>query len=280
MSEGATARRKLPWPAPRFSTLAGPILVAVAADFALNIALEPPQGRVALAARIASFGVLTGLAILAGLWLGRRTWPRRGRVLTLRLLARVARRPLVLVTDRPDESGSLMRRTLEVIGFAAGVPVLAIAILALLGVSAGIVVYPISILALWGSFVFVPYWLYARMGLREVDAVRWVITPLSRRYADRLKLSNGALLLFAAGAVVNLAFRAGASGDVALVTSIIQVGHVVAFVLVIAATAVASYMREEQALAREMEAKALTLGLRDARGMTDGQFLPRIQPPQ
>ncbi|HUR69583.1 MAG TPA: hypothetical protein VM370_10085 [Candidatus Thermoplasmatota archaeon] len=240
-------------------------------------------------------GLLSGYLVLYvlffafGRWLGKHTWPRRGHRLARRMLRRRLRRrnEFVFVSDRPDRTFSLLTRVWEVVGFAAGVSVLFSALLSLIGLSErslsiGNKVLPLLVpaVACWATFVLVPYWLFARLGFRIVDPVRWLVLPLSRRYADRLKLSNGVLLLLAAGAVFNLAFRAGASSGEAVATALILVLRVVASVVVIAATAVAYYVREERRVARDVEDEALTMGIRDGRGMSDGDFLPRLPAPK
>lgn len=267
----------------RLRAVAGPVLLAVLADFALDLLLAPAGSSLELAARAISFAIGALFAFLVGRWLGTRTWPRRGRRLTSRVLARMLRaknRPLLVVTDRPDRTPTRWRRVLEVVGFAAGVSVILTALLASLGASVAVVRLGglFVLLAMWGSFALVPYWVAIRMGLRVVDPVRWTITPVSRRYADRLRLSNGAIVLVALGVFVSLAVRAGASQERALVEGVSTVTTIVASVLVMAATAVAYYSTGEHALVREMEAEALALGVRDGRGMTDGDFLPRLPP--
>ena len=262
--------------------MGGPILVAVLADFLLDLALAPATGPLGVVARGLSFLFGAALAVLFGWWLGARVWPKRGPRLTSRVLRRTLRaksKPLLVLTERPDVPPSLWKRVLEVVGFSAGISVILAAILALLGAGPN-AVRGISalatILALWGAFVLVPYWSYGRMGVRVVDPIRWTILPLSRRYADRLKLSNGALALIGAGLVFNLAFRAGASEDVAFLAALSTVATTVASVLIIATSAVTAYSTREMGLVKALEAEALALGIRDGRGLTDGEFLPRV----
>lgn len=263
--------------------VAGIVLVAIAADFAIELALDRPGGPLEIVGRAISFALGAGLFYLVGRFLGNRTWPKHGTRLTRRLLRRSVRerrvQPLVVLTDRPDVTPSPWRRILEVTGFAAGSSVLLGAVLSVLGADPNLVrglASLFALLALWGAFILVPYWAYGMMGLRQVDPVRWTITPLSRRYAGRLKLSNGALALIAVGAAFNLAFRAGASQDEALTAGVRAVATVAASVLVIAASAVAHYSTRERALVKTLEAEALTMGIKDARGLTDGEFLPRV----
>jgi hypothetical protein len=237
------------------------------------------------------FGLLTAYLFLflvyffVGRWIGKHLWPQRGQAIARTLLRRRIKRKheFVFVCDRPDRSFTTLRRVWEVVGFAAGLSVILSTLLTLIGltptsllVSAIVLplILPMVITAL--SFVLVPYWLFARLGFRIVDPVRWLILPLSRGYADRLKLSNGALILLATGGVFNLAFRAGQSNAAAIATALTLVLRVVAVVVVVAATAVAYYLREERRVAHELELGSLTLGIRDGRGMTDGDFLPRL----
>lgn len=269
---------------PRLTGIWAPVLVAVAADFALDLALAPPANAFEAIARAVSFPLGAFVAFLIGRWFGTRTWQKRGRKLTDRVLRRTLNgrtKPLMFITDRPDVPPSTWRRVLEVVGFAAGTSVILGSLMAVLGADPNVVravTGLASLVALWGAFILVPYWSAARMGIRVVDPIRWTILPLSRRYADRLKLSNGALLLLAVGAVFNLTFRAGASGDQALIAGVSTVATNVAAILVIAATGVAYYSVAEQAAVREMEAEAVAAGIRDGRGMSDGDFLPRLKP--
>lgn len=266
----------------RLRAVAGPVLLAVLADFALDLLLQPAGSFLEFAARAVSFAIGASFAFLIGRWLGTRTWPKRGRKLTRRVLARMLRaknNPLLVLTDRPDRAPKRWRRVLEVVGFAAGVSVILVAVLPVLGVPPALVrgfAGLFVLLALWGSFTLVPYWTAIRMGLRVVDPVLWTVTPVSRRYADRLRLSNGALVLIALGVFVNLAIRAGASQEGALVAGVSTVTTTVASILVIAATAVAYYSTREHAVVREMEAEAIAMGVRDGRGLSDGDVLPRL----
>ena|SRR5438067_1073439 len=271
---------------PRRVRVWGPVLAAVAADFVLQTVLNPGAADrgAALAVRVASFLIGAAVAVLIGWYLGTRAWPRRGRQLANVLLRRAMRaktRPIVLLTDRPDFPLSVTRRLVEVVGFAAGSTIIAVAALTIAGFSTTGLDYgtPVFLLlALWSSFILVPYWVFGHMGLRQVDPVRWLVQPMSRRYADRLRLSNGALLLLALGMVFNLALRARESADIALVNGILVIAHVVASVLVTATTALVFYLRGEHALVREVEEEAVRDGIRDGRGMSDGDFLPKLPP--
>jgi hypothetical protein len=190
---------------------------------------------------------------------------------------------VVVLTDKPDQAFTIRKRLLEVVGFSAGVTIIITVALSVLGIRLSFQVGAASILvivALWGSFILVPYWIFSHMGLRQVDPMRWLVQPLGKRYGERLRLSNGVLLLISVGAVAQLAFRAGASGDAALVEGVTVASHVVASVLVASATALAFYVHDEHALVRALEAEALEMGVRDGRGMTDGEFLPRVPAPK
>lgn len=264
----------------------GPVAAATALAFLIEVLIDPPRDLLNLVGRLVGLPIVALFAFLFGRWLGTRTWPKRGRRVARYMLKRAATdraAHVLFISDRPDVKPRLAQRTFEIVGFSAGTAVIVTTILALAGFqAAGVAAFAstFTLVTLWLSFVLVPYWMFARMGLRQVDAVRWLVLPLSRRYADRLRLSNGALLLIAFGATINLAFRAGASGDEALISGLVTVARLVASILIAAATGAAYYARQEHALARELEAEALELGIRDGRGMTDGDFLPRLPPPQ
>lgn len=261
--------------------IVGPVAAAVLADFILDQVLDPgSSGRVAFVRRVVGFAIGALLAFLLGMYLGKRSWPKRGRRLAAYLLRRAmkrSRKPKVYLTDRPDSTISLTRRIVEVVGFAAGSAVILGVALTILGVRPGLVdaaVGLFTLIALWGAFLLVPYWVFARMGLREIDHERWLVQPMSRRYADRMRLSNGALLLIAFGAIVNLAFRAGATPNDAIFLSVLRVGRVIAAVLIIAASGVVFFLRGEADLVLDLEAEAIRDGVRDARGFTETEFLP------
>lgn len=254
---------------------------AVVVSVLLDALINPPDSWVKFAGRLAGSGVRILIAVLVGMYLGKYAWPRRGRALGFRILKRTINgkvKPLLLMTDRPDFRPSMPRRIFEVVGFVAGTTIILTAALALAGVTNLGVSVPsqlYTLLALYAAFLLVPYWTFSRMGLRRVDPVRWTVEPLSRRYASRLRLSNGALLLIALGVSINLALRAGATGDAALIASLQLLGHLVAAILVTAASAVAYYSRAEKEVFLALEDEAVKLGIHDGRDMSDGDFLPR-----
>lgn len=261
-----------------FRTVGAAALLA----FLVEIALRRPTAG-AVAAGAAGYTVVFVVYFAFGRWLGKRTWPRRGLALARSMLRRRLAREheFMFLSDRPDRAHSTARRVWEVVGFSAGVTILAVTTLILLEsplVTPAAALLPA--LTLWGSFVLVPYWLYTRLGFRLVDALRWLVLPFSRRYADRWKLSNGTFVLLALGATANAAIREGADGADAVVTALVQVLRVVASILVIAATAVAYYVREERRIAHELENASIGMGVRDGRGMSDGDFLPRLPAPK
>lgn len=258
------------------------VISAALVSFLLEIVVLRPTNARQILALLFAYPLAVGFALLVGMYLGRRVWPRRGRRLARRVLKRTIagrRRPILYLTDRPDFIPSIPRRIFEVVGFAAGVSIIVPATLQMFGVGGGLVPLTggiLTLLALWGSFVLVPYWVFARLGIREIDPVRWLVQPMSRKYADRMRLSNGALLILAVGAAVNLAFRAGASGDAALVSGFLTVTRLSASILVVAAAGVAYFSRVEKQIVRSLEEEALQLGILDGRGMSDGDFLPKV----
>lgn len=267
---------------PRLTEFGRPIAAAALVTLVLDLLLPPRESRAEIIALFVGYPLAVGIALLIGYWLGQGAWNKRGRRLTRLVLRRAAkskRQPILFLTARPDFETSLWRRVLEVVGFAAGAAVLIPAVLQVLGAPAGAVQVAgglVTIVALWGSFVLVPYWTLSRLGVRRVDPVRWVVEPLGFSYAERLRLSNGALLVIAAAAAVNLAYRAGASGDEALLQGVLTVTQLVASILVIATAGVVYYARVEKEIVHEMQEEALRIGIRDGRAMSDGEFLPAL----
>lgn len=257
------------------------VLAAAALAFALETLLEG-WDPLLLVGRLVVYPISVAIFWTIGWWLGTRTWPRRGRKLARARLvsAMKARREVLFISDRPDRNASILRRVWEAVAFAAGASVLVASILIILGFTRGnllALATAFMLVAAWAGFILVPYWLFARMGMRHVDAVRWLILPLSRRYADRMRLSNGALILIALGAMINASLRTGATVEQAVVSGTLYIVQMVALVLVIAATGVAYYLRKERGLVKELEAEAIGMGIRDARGMSDGDFLPGLR---
>lgn len=259
------------------------VLASAAIAFVLESLLSPNDAA-ALVARVVGYALSIPFFWAIGWWFGTRTWPKRGRKLARRMAYRSmkARGEVLFISDRPDADGRVARRIWEVVGFAAGASILLASALILVGLRTASVSVPFSftILALWAGFLLVPYWLFGAMGLRSVDAVRWLVLPVSRRYADRMKLSNGALILLGIGMLFNALYREGLSQDQAIAGALITVLRIVTSVLVIAAPAVAYYHRDEHGLVRVVETELLDIGVRDGRGMTDGEFLPRLPPPK
>ncbi len=241
--------------------------------------IDPPASAIAFAARVTSSGVRIFFAVLVGMYLGRRVWPKRGKRLGERLLRRSTEGKvprIVVLTDRSDLSSRMSVRIFEVVGFVAGTTLVVHSGFALAGIPVALPAYVYMLVAFYASFVFVPYWAFGRMGLRRIDPVRWTVVPLAHSYARRLKLSNGTLLLIGLGATVNLAFRAGQSGDQALLGSVRIAGQLAAAILVVVASAVAYYAAPEDAVFQSLEDTALAVGIRDGRSLSDGEFLPRI----
>jgi hypothetical protein len=261
-----------------------PILVAAATDFVFEFALAPASGN-GFVARMIAFAIVALIAYGYGRFLGKRTWPRRGRSIArmvLRHNTRKANHPTIFLSDRPDVTVSIGRRIVEVVGFSAGAAIIFTVSLSFIPSAPGLTQLKLvstgvfTFVALWASFVIVPYWVFGRMGLRQIDPVRWLIQPMARRYADRLRLSNGALILVAFVAIFNLAYRSGADQSEAIRESVLTLVRVVMGVLIAAVTAVAYYVRGERGLVLEVEEEALRMGIVDGRGMSDGDFLPRL----
>lgn len=263
------------------------VVIAAAIAFVLDTALtalsRPIRASDVLALLIL-YPITVGFYLALGWWLGNRAWPKRGSALTRRIIRRRIRsKKLIFICDRPDAPRSLTRRIWEVVGFSAGLSVLGIAIVQLFELNAlvsGPILFLLLLGSVWGAFVIVPYWMLSRLGLRTIDPLRWTIIPIGRRYAERAKLSNGVFVLAGAGALFNILFRSGASGVDAVAGALTVVVRTIASILVIAAAAVAFYQRNEHALNHSLEIEAIEMGVRDGRGMSDGDFLPRLPPPK
>lgn len=267
--------------------IALPILLAIATDFVFEFVLV--KSRTPFVVRILGFAIVAFVAYLYGRWLGTRTWPKRGRSIArmvLRYNTRKANHPTIFLSDRPDVTVSIARRIVEVVGFAGGAAIIFTVAITLIPPAPGAVEVAnalkrvgtgiFTFVALWASFVLVPYWVFGRMGLRQIDPVRWLIVPMAHRYAGRMRLSNGALILVAFVAIFNLAYRSGADQSQAIAESVLTLVQVVMSVLIAAVTAVAYYVRGERGLVLEVEEEALRMGIVDGRGMSDGDFLPRL----
>lgn len=271
----AAVRRRIPG-------VTGLVLLAVLVDFVLDSLLNGVGSvRLRFGTRLVAFLVGALVAFLLGMFFGGVVWPRAGRRFSAYLLRRTmqgAHAPRVFLTDHADFDISVARRMLEVVGLVAGATVIVDVSLTFLGVATGTVNAlsgTFTFVAFVAAFLLVPYWVFGRMGLRQVDRKRWLVQPLGRRYAQRLRLSNGALLLVAFGAIVNIAIRAGSTANVAIQDGVILVGRSIAVVLVTAASAVGYYLRVEHDLMVDLEGEAIRDGVLDARGMTDDEFLPR-----
>lgn len=267
--------------------VAVPILLAVIVDFAFEFTLSASTASPVI--RVIAFAIRAGIFYFIGRFLGTRTWPKRGRSIArmvLRYNTKKANHPTIFLSDRPDVTPSITRRLVEAVGFAAGASIIFCVALTFTPLATGAGETGLSLIdafstlfgliALWGSFLLVPYWLFGRMGLRQIDPVRWLIIPMARRYADRMRLSNGALILLAFVGIFNLAFRAGANQNEAVLEGALVTVRVVMGVLICAVTAVAYYVRGERALLLEVEEEALRMGIVDGRGMSDGDFLPKL----
>ena len=263
------------------------VVAASAIAFGLDTLLTVPVGELTARAvlfRLGGYSLLLPVFIAFGWWFGTRTWPNHGSRITRSLIRRrIASKKLIFICDRPDAPRRLTRRIWEVVGFSAGAAVIGFAIVTLVSPPTAIaraILTTLPFVTLWGAFAIVPYWQLSRLGLRTIDPLRWTIIPIGRRYAERAKVSNGALVLLGAGAFFNILFRTGASGIEALTGALVAVLRTVVIILVIAAAGVAYYHRGEFSRSHALELEAIQMGVRDGRGMSDGDFLPRLPPPK
>lgn len=264
-------------------TVAAAAGIAFLLDLGLT-RLQRPVTAAEVLGRLVVYPITVLFYLGIGWWLGRRSWPKRGTALTRRIIRRrIESKKLIFICDRPDARRNLPRRIWEVVGYSSGLVLFGLAIIRFfeLNVFANtFILFLLVVGTLWGAFAIIPYWQLSRLGLRTIDPVRWTIIPIGRRYAERARLSNGFLVVIGAGAVFNILIRSGASGVDAIAESLTLVLQTVISILVIAAAAVAFYHRSEFALSHKLELEAIEMGVRDGRGMSDGDFLPRLPPPK
>lgn len=263
------------------------VVTASGIAFGLDTLLTVPVGDLTLSAvliRLGGYALLVPVFIAFGWWFGTKTWPNHGSKITRALIRRrIGSKKLIFICDRPDAPRRLTRRIWEVVGFSAGAAVIGHAIVLLVSPPVAVaraILTILPFLTLWGAFAIVPYWQLSRLGLRTIDPLRWTIIPVGRRYAERAKVSNGVLVIAGAGAFFNILFRTGASGIDSLIGALAVVLRTMIIILVIAAAGVAYYHRGEFSRSHALELEAIEMGVRDGRGMSDGDFLPRLPPPK
>lgn len=225
--------------------------------------------------------VLVALSLVVGRWIGRRLWPRHGLALTRRLLrgyAKTHERGDLLLTGRSEFVQSMRRRIFEATALIAGLNLLLVfAVAPFLPVTGRVAtgILPL-VLTIYLTVALVPHWTFARLGLRRVDHARFMVSPLTREYSDRLRISNGAVVLLALG-IGGFVLRQQGATDVQAGQQIVSSGlTIVLLSVILVATAVAFYQREETGVVEAAAREAIAMGFRDGRGESEGELAAKL----
>jgi hypothetical protein len=212
-------------------------------------------------------GVIVG-AVFAGKLIGEYVWTVVGSFYTglvLRVYAHFARKrgAKMMITPYPDFVPGRLRQTWEAMGFAAGLSLLAAASIlfvtsedsnSLPWLSLGGLVLSCVL-----TFMLVPHWTFARLGLRVSEPQRFVVSSLAESYSGIVRVSNGTILLGSTFYGVNaLAGRATRLEIWILVA--VSVAIMLAISLVAMGTATAYYKRHEEMVLKRVAADAKRLG--------------------
>lgn len=208
-------------------------------------------------------------ALFTGRFLGERLWPALGgshAALVLRMYASWARRrgARMSITPYADFVPSRARQTWEAMSFASALAVLAGAsMLYMIELDSSLLPWlSLGALVLCAAltFVIVPHWVFARLGLRIHEPERHIIRSVAESYASFVRISNGTLLLGAAFYGMNVLMlgrmpRLESGFMVALTVS-----GVLALSLTLFGTAAAYYRRHEEQLVKRIAAEARRVG--------------------
>lgn len=223
------------------------------------------------------------IAYFLGWYLGASVWPRHGGTVARKLLESYAKNPErgeLVMTGRPEFHRTAARRIWEASALMASLSVLYVLVtryfVALPGTLAGSVLALVAIAYL--SIFLVPHWSFARLGLRRVDRARFIVQPLTRDYSDRLKLSNGALVVLVLGAGGFILRQKGATDAEAMTQMVALALITIPFILLLAASAVAHYQRRERVVLDSLARDAVRLGYRDARGENEADIFRSARP--
>lgn len=221
--------------------------------------------------------VLAGLAslgaVIAGRLLGERLWPILGgwtSVAVLGLYVRWGQRrgaKLVIAPDADFVPGTL-RQTWESMAFASALAILAGASLLdlLHGNTAWLPWLSLGALTLCiaTTFLLVPHWVFARLGLRVWQPRRFLATSLAESYASFVRVSNGTLLVFAAyyGFRVMRALSPTVEGYTIVALTF---GALLAVSVAVFGTAAAYFHRHEERVLKYVAAEARGMGFKALR---------------
>jgi hypothetical protein len=213
------------------------------------------------------FGLIVG-SVFAGKLIGEFVWPVLGArfcAVIMHLYVRAGRKrgAKLMITPYADFVPGRLRQTWEAMGFAAGLSLLAAATILFVTQGDSTALPWLSLGGLVLSFVLtfmlVPHWMFARLGLRMAQPHRFVVESLAESYTSWVRVSNGTILLGSAFYGVNaLAGRAARLEIYILV--ILSVAIMLAVSVVAMGTATAYFKRHEERVLKIVAADAKRLG--------------------
>lgn len=221
--------------------------------------------------------LLAGLAslgsVLAGRLLGERLWPIFGgwtSVAVLRIYVRwgQSRGTKLVIAPDADFVPGRFRQTWESMAFASALAILAGATLldVLHGNTAWLPWMSLGALTLCiaTTFLLVPHWVFARLGLRIWQPRRFLATSLAESYAGIVRVSNGTLLVFAAyyGFKVMLDLAPTLEGYMVVALTL---GGLLAVSVAVFGTAAAYFHRHEERVLKYVAAEARGMGFKALR---------------
>lgn len=236
------------------------VLAAIASTIILKLTGESRWSLMFL-------GLIAGSAF-AGKIIGEYVWTVVGSFYTglvLRIYAHFARRrgAKMMITPYPDFVPGRLRQTWEAMGFAAGLSLLAAATILFITEEDNNALPWLSIgglvLSCILTFMLVPHWTFARLGLRVSEPQRFVVRSLAENYTGWVRVSNGTILVGSTFYGVN-----ALAGRATRLEIWILVGVSLAILLTIAlvamGTATAFYKRHEAKVLTRVAADAKRLG--------------------
>jgi hypothetical protein len=213
------------------------------------------------------FALIVG-SVFAGKLVGEYVWTVVGSFyagLVLRVYAHYARKrgAKLMITPYPDFVPGRLRQTWEAMGFAAGLSLLAAASIlfvtqedseALPWLSLGGLVLSCVL-----TFMLVPHWTFARLGLRVSEPQRFVVRSLAESYSGWVQVSNGTILLGSTWYGVSALAGRATRLEIWLLVGV-SVAIMLAIAMVAMGTATAFYKRHEEKVLRRVAADAKRVG--------------------
>lgn len=213
------------------------------------------------------------LAVIAGRLLGERVWPVLGigfSSLVLRGYAKWGRRrsARLLLTPFADFMPGRLRQAWESTAFASGIALMLGASLLFLikGRPGTLLWFSLGLLAFacMMTFLLVPHWAFARLGLRISEPDRFVTRSLAESYDRLVRVSNGTILLVA------VFYGVGILADRATriewyVTMLTTLAAILGLGVVVTGTAAAYFKRHEERVVKRVADEARRLGFMPVR---------------